>query len=133
MHSNFLSYTIWLSRPCLFWGNLVTLFWNLTLEGSQKIQLLVIVSCYAHPCTSFQICNTKGLILKLHHTTTVKKLPLIRKSLDNQPSLQNLPKNMQRRSCLAKSSLDQRLCVPYLHTFLISIVGSRIDGLKIVF
>jgi hypothetical protein len=109
----------------------VTLFWILTLAGSRKIQVLVTVSCSSHPSTYFQICNTKGLILKRHHATSIKKSSLIRKSRDNQPSLQNLSRNMQRRAYLAKTSPDQRFCVPYLRTFLIA--GSRIDGLKIVF
>jgi hypothetical protein len=131
MHSNVPNYTIWSSGPCVLWGNLVTLFWILAFAGSRKLQVLVIVSCSAHPRTSFQICNTKGLILERHHATSVKKSSLISKSRDNQPSLQNLSRNMQRRSCLAKASPGQRFRVPYLHTF--SIAGSRIDGLKIVF
>jgi hypothetical protein len=142
MHSNVLSYTIWPSGPCVFWRNLVTLFWILALSGSRKLQLLVIVSCSAHPPTSFQICNTKGLILKRHHTTTVKIV--INKQKSRQPTIPTelvqkhakkiLPGNgkaITNFNILAKASPDQRFCVPYLHTF--SIAGSRIDGLKIVF
>jgi hypothetical protein len=142
MHSNVPSYTIWPSGPRVFWGDLVTLFWILALAGSRNLQLLVIVSCSSHPRTSFQICNTKGLILKHHHATTVKivinkkksREPTIPTELVQKHAKKILPGNgkaITNFNILAKTSLGQRFPVPYLDTF--SIAGSRIDGLKIVF
>jgi len=72
MYSNVLSATIWPSGPHIFWGDLVTLFWILALAGSRNLQFLVTVSCFVHPRTSFQICNTKGLMLIHHQETTIK-------------------------------------------------------------
>jgi hypothetical protein len=85
MHSNVSSYTIWSLGPRVLWENFVTLFWILALASSRKLQLLVIVSCSPHPHTSFQICNTKGLILKWHHATTVKFV--INKQKSRQPTI----------------------------------------------
>jgi hypothetical protein len=72
MHSNVLSNENWPSRPQVFWGDLVTLFWFLVLTGSWNLQFLVTILCSDHPHIYFQICNTKGLILKLHHATTIR-------------------------------------------------------------
>jgi hypothetical protein len=101
-----------------------------------------LFSCSTHPRSSFQICNTKGLILKRHHATTVKII--INKKKSRQPTiptklvhkhakkiLRGNGKAITNFNILAKTNLVQHFCVPYLHTF--SIAGSRIDGLKIVF
>jgi hypothetical protein len=44
----------------------------LGLAGSRNLQFLVIVSCARHLRTSFQVCNNQGLMLTVHHATTVK-------------------------------------------------------------
>jgi hypothetical protein len=112
------------------------------LTGSRNLQFLVIVSCSGHPRTSFQICNTKGLILKHHHATTIRIVINKSKSrgltipteLVKKHAKEILPGNgkaITNFNILAKTSLGQRFPIPYLDTF--SIVGSQIDGLKIVF
>jgi hypothetical protein len=125
MHSNVLSYTIWPSGPRVFWGNLVTLFWILILVGSWNLKFLVIISCSSHPRTSFQICNTKGLILKRHHATIVKivinkqksREPTIPTELVQKHAKKILPGNgkaITNFNILAKTSLGQRFTIPYL-------------------
>ena len=128
MHSNVLSTTILPLGPHVFSGDLVTLFWILALAGSRNIQFLVIVSCSDHPHTSFQICNTKVLMLICHHAKTVKidinkKNPrgltiptqLVHKHAEKILSGNGI--SITNFNILAKTSLTYRFTIPYLDTF----------------
>jgi hypothetical protein len=43
----------------------------LGLAGSQNLQFLVIVYDARHLHTSFKVCNDQGLMLTIHHATTL--------------------------------------------------------------
>jgi hypothetical protein len=44
----------------------------LRLASSRNLQLLVIISCAHHLLTSFKVCNDQGLMIKVHHETTIQ-------------------------------------------------------------
>jgi hypothetical protein len=44
----------------------------LGLAGSRNLQFLVTVYCARHLRTSFKVCNDQGLMLTVHHATTVQ-------------------------------------------------------------
>jgi hypothetical protein len=139
MHSNVLSDTIRPSRPHVFWGDLVSLFWILLLTASWNLQFLVtVLGCAFELCCFlfreihlalkiFVICNSTTDSLVLFPFSSSRVLWLSIYILSILSIIVGSSIGRMKHLCLhiynRTTNPTKRCFFPYLVNFMATVVG----------